>query len=122
MLDLTNLEKKGAFISPELVKKTAVWKHVDKEAGDPKKGFIIEDEISFWVKQASWLEFKEAIDGIKLDERGKPLNNEALSVAACVRLGEDGTQRLTYEKVSKLETQLYYIFRNAVFEVYAPKG
>jgi hypothetical protein len=120
------LVKKGGLVSSALVEFNEVWVHVDLDAGDAKNNFIIEDKIKFFVKQASWLEFRESIDAKKHAEankttegKEKPLNSEALAVAASIVL--EGGEKLEYDEVVNLESTLYYIFRNAVYEIYGKK-
>ena len=114
-MNLSDLEKKGAFISNALVKKTSVWKRFDKGAGN-----VVEDQVSFFVRQASWLEFQEI--GKETSSTGESLNPDALLIAACIKLGEKGEESLAYDKVITLDASLFNIFRNAVAELYAPKN
>lgn len=121
-MDKQTLLKKGGFVKPDLIEFNEVWKHADLENGDPEENYIIENKIVFFVKEASWLELKRTLEGKTFKEGDpEPLDNEALTVSACIRLGENGEESLTYDEVISLEVTLYYIFRAAVFELYAKK-
>jgi hypothetical protein len=116
------LLKKGGFVNSDLIEYNEVWKHADLEAGKEKDNFIVEHEVKFFVRQASWLEFSKSVEGRKYNPgETEPLNNEALAVSSCIRLGEEGEEKLTYDEVISLEASLYYIFRKAVYEIYTPK-
>jgi len=115
MMDLKQLEEKGAFISDSLVKTSAIWRRFDKESEE-----AVEDEVSFFVRQASWVAYQEI--GKQAKESAEDVNPEALLIAACIRVGEKGEESLSYEQVISLDAGLFNIFHNAVKELYSPKS
>lgn len=111
-MNLSDLESKGGLVSGELIKKTGTWKRFDEE----KQGFV-DYEVSFFVKQCSWLEYQEIMKG-----HDGTMNPECLSIAACIRLGKNGEEQMTYELASKLEAGLFNVFRNGIAETFAKKN
>jgi hypothetical protein len=109
-MKLSDIEGKGGFVDGQLVKKSGVWKRFDEEKGE------FEDfEIEFFVKQSSWYEYQKILkpDG--------DLHPEALAIAACIRLGDDGSEQMTYEQVTTLDSGLFNAFRIGLAEVYSAK-
>lgn len=115
MMDLKELEKKGAFVSDSLVKTSAIWRRFDKESDE-----VVEDEVSFFVRQASWVAYQEI--GKEAKESAEEVNSDGLLIAACIRLGESGEESLSYDQVVMLDAGLFNIFHNAVKELYSPKS
>ena len=112
-MDIKQLESAGGFVSDDLVPKKGIWKKV----GDD--GEVEDLEISFFVRQATYAEYKRGTknsDGLSYDP-------DALLVAACIRLGADGSQTLSYEQAYRLNPALFTVFLTAIGEVYggAPK-
>jgi len=111
-MNLSDLEKNGGIVSGELVKKTGIWKRFDEEKGE------FEDlEVQFFVKRSSWLEYQKVIKG-----HDGTMDPECLSISACIRLGENGEEEISYELAEKLEAGLVNVFRNGIAEIYAKKN
>lgn len=114
-MNLEDLESKGAFISDSLVPTSAKWHRFDKESGE-----VTEDEVSFFVRQASWVAYTQI--GKEASESGEEVNTEALLIQACIRLGEKGEESLSYKQVVSLDAGLFNIFHTAVKGLYSPKN
>lgn len=108
-LSLDGLTKKGGLVDSRLVPVTKVWRHYDDEAGA-----MVDDEVSFFVRRGSYGDFARA----KVAGEAAGVLADALMVAGCIRLGEDGSEQLTYEQAESLDAGLFGVFREAVAEVY----
>ena len=107
-MDIKQLESAGGFVSDDLVPKTGIWKKV----GDD--GEVEDFEISFFVRQATYAEYKRGTRG----GEGVEYDPDAMLVAACIRLGPDGSQVLSYEQAYRLNPALFTVFLTAIGEVY----
>jgi hypothetical protein len=110
-MNIEELKENGGIVSGELVKKSGVWKKYDEE-----KGEFVDLEVEFFVKRSSWLEYQQVIK-----KQDGDLDPECLSIAACIRLGEEGEQELTYELAAKLESGLVRVFREGIAEIFQKK-
>jgi hypothetical protein len=112
-MNISDIEKGGGFVDGTLIKKSGIWKRINKESG------LLEDfQVEYFVKLSSWLEYQEVFKGI---DAAKGLNPECLSIVACIRLGADGSECFTYEQAAKLDSGLFNVFRNGIAELYAAK-
>lgn len=111
---LEQIKTQGGLVDNTLVKKSDTWNHYEPD----EDGEMVErnDDVEFFVRRASHVQFRKAMSGG--DDNSDP---ESLLIAACIRLGEDGSEELTYDQVTSLESGLFRVFMNAVSEVYAPK-
>ena len=109
-MNLSDIQDKGGFIDGKLIKKSGIWKRFDEE-----KGSFDDFTVEFFVKQCSWIEYQNILKG------GVQFHPEGLAIAACVRLGEDGSEQMSYEQVETLDSGLFNCFRQAVAEVYSAK-
>jgi len=98
-MKLEDLKTNGGMVSPELVKRSAVWEH------DGKK-----DNIEFFVKRAS---FGAVARAYAEEDRSKSV----VLLCECVRLGDKGEEVLTYEQAYSLHAALAACFLEAVTEV-----
>lgn len=117
-MNLSDLNKKGAFVDGALIAKTGEWKHID-----PETGAFVADQVQFFVRQASYVDYRKALDRIPQDgiTPDQGLDPEALVISACIRLG-DGTEQIPYEQAAKLESGLFKVFRDAIAEIYSPEA
>lgn len=106
--NLEALAAKGGIVDSRLVPFTKVWKHYDEALGEH-----VEDEVSFFVRKSSYADFART----RVTD-GTGLRAEVLQVAACIRLGEEGQEQMTYEQAESLEFALFQLFMEAVAEVY----
>lgn len=121
-MNISELEEKGAFIDTSLIKVTGKeWKVTDLEKGKPEEDYKVTYKIDFFIRKVPWSEYAQVIEGIPEEKRTK-VNNDALTVAACVRFGEKGEDALTYEQVVNMDSSLFYLLYNSVLEIYSPKN
>lgn len=113
-MKLSDIEKAGGFVDPRLVPKTGTWDRVDAETGEQ-----ISTEETFFVRRVSHSHFRRVQKGI--NEHGQDVNPESLTIAACIRIGKDGEEGLTYEQAESLDFGLFSMFMVAIGEVYAAK-
>lgn len=106
MMDLERLKQAGGLVSDELAKKQGRWERVDGEVF----------EFEFFVRRASYGEVR------KLGITPSGLVGEALMIAACIRLGDDGSEQLTYDQAYNLDPALASVFLNAIGEEHGPKS
>jgi len=112
-MNINDIEKNGGFVDGTLIKKSGVWKRINAETG------ALDDfQVEYFVKLSSWLEYQEIFKGL---DASKGLNPECLSIVACIRLGEDGSEQLTYEQAVRLDSGLFNVFRTGISELYAAK-
>lgn len=120
-MELADIEAGGGFVDRRLVPIKDKWRRFDDNAGK-----MVENEVGFFVRQVSYSDTKRVMQGLALDDTPTPetgegapaLDPEVLMIAACIRLGEDGSQALSYEQVDRLEPALFAVFRKAVNSVY----
>lgn len=93
-MNLQQLQDKGGFVKKDLIKTAVEWAHED-----PVSGEMVTDTFDIFVKPASFGDVKRAIS-----DNDKEMQCHLL--AACVRLGEEGEEELTYEQAYQLETSL----------------
>lgn len=113
-MKLSDIEKAGGFIDTRLVAKTGTWERVDAETGEQ-----VSTEETFFVRRVSHSHFRRVQKGI--NEHGQEVNPESLTIAACIRIGKDGEEGLTYEQAESLDFGLFSMFMLAIGEVYAAK-
>lgn len=112
-MKLADLEINGGIVSGELIPKKGIWKRFNEESQE------VEDfQVEFFVKRCSWLEMQEAIKTVE----GEQANPELLTIAASIRLGENGEEQMSYDLAAKLDAGLVNVFRIAIAEVYAKKN
>lgn len=93
-MKLDDLKKKGAFVSNNLIKTPVEWVHIDPETNE-----VITDTFDIFVKKVSFGDLKRAYSDSTIESQSRLL-------AACVRLGEEGKEELTYEQAYQLESSL----------------
>src|SRR5690625_5149160 len=96
-MKLTDLEKKGGIVSDELVKRKAKWNG---------------DDIEFYVRMLSFGDIDRTYNGGDLDA-----SQAATLISKSVRLGDDGSEKLTYDQAYSLTPALATIFAEHVMQV-----
>src|SRR5690625_2333803 len=96
-MKLTDLEKKGGIVSDELVKRKAKWNG---------------DDIDFYVKMLSFGDIDRTYNGSDMDA-----SQAATLISKSVRLGDDGSEKLTYDQAYSLTPALATIFADHVMSV-----
>lgn len=94
-LTLNDLEKKGAFPVERLVKKTITWVHTDEQ------GEELIDECDIFVKVPTVAE----VNNLYSDENKSKIYPASM-ISTCLRLGEKGEERVSYEKALQLDPSL----------------
>lgn len=107
-MDLKQLQEAGGFTDPAPVKKTITWTRCDSSTDGKSKT----DTFDVLVVQQSFGAMEKALEGID-DEK---LRMSRL-ISMCVRMGKDGTEKLSVEDASKLKPSLGTLLANAVNEV-----
>lgn len=108
-MKLGDLQKAGGVANGELIKKKGSFVTINAE------GDVETVEFDFWVKQASYFD----VTRIAKDDQGR--DHKILMVAACVRLGDNGEEVLTYEQAGSLKPDLFATLLAGVTDAYAPK-
>lgn len=110
-MQLKDLKKKGALVTGALVKKELTWTRIDPESGEEKS-----DTFSvFVVKQLSIASY-DAIFGLSSQDTSR--STVAAIVAECIRLGDEGEEKINYADASRLEPSLAILFATAAREVH----
>lgn len=105
-MKLADLKAKGGCIDQAPVRKSVTWKHTG-EGGEEAT-----DTFDIWVSRLSF----GVIDRLsKINSTERSSNAEL--IAASVRLGENGEERLTYEIAYSLNASLALELVRAVAEV-----
>jgi hypothetical protein len=105
-MKLADLKAKGGCIDLTPVRKSVTWKHID-EGGEE-----VIDTFDVWVSRLSF----GVIDRLsKLNSTERSSNAEL--IAASVRLGDNGEERLTYEIAYGLNPSLALELVRAVADV-----
>lgn len=101
-MNLKELKAAGGFVPAEAVKRSVVW---ERAPGD---------EVTFdiYVKRLSFGSVERM-----LTETNENRSRSAELIAACVRLGENGADALTYDDAYNLEPSLAKAIGEAVREV-----
>lgn len=109
-MHLKDLRKKGALVSGALVKKEITWTRTNPETGEEQ-----EDTFSvFVVKRMSTASFDRVFGMASNDSDRSQL---AAIIAECIRLGEEGEERIPYSEACTLEPSLAILFANTAREV-----
>lgn len=104
-LKLDDLKKKGAFVSPDLVKTSVEWVHTDPETNE-----IVTDTFDIFVKKISFGDLKRAYSDNTIEAQSS-------LISSCVRLGENAEEEITYEDAYALEGSLGLALIEAVNKV-----
>lgn len=117
-MKLDDLQKNGAFVDSSLIPQQAVWQRIG--ANDDGEPVMVEDEVQFFVRRASHSQFKRAMAGIPEGQvrAQEGLDPECLLICACIRLGENGEEQMSYEQADSLEPALFKLFIDAVNQTY----
>lgn len=109
-MDLKQLQEEGGFVSPTPVVKEVTWK--DRTADD---GSALPDvTFTIHVKKLSF----GTIDQLFVsDDKDAERSRMSAYIAAAVGLGDDGKQRLSYEKAYQLKPGLARALMEAIGEV-----
>lgn len=107
-MDLATLQSKGGFVPRELVSKELTWTRVDDD-GEQQT-----DTFSVFIAKRVFADVERIHNAP--DEQSK----SAHLIAALVRLGTDGSERLTYDQAYQLDPSLAACFLNAITEVNTP--
>lgn len=101
-MNIADLEKLGAFVSPSLDKIPVEWKHIFD--GEERV-----DKFDIYIKKLSFGGFDRIYDISNKDK-----STTALLISETVRLGEKGEQSLTYDDADRLEPSLAFALNEAI--------
>lgn len=101
-MDLKSLKDAGGIVPSALVKRSVTWERDDGE--------VLTFDI--FVRRLSFGDVERVLQD---EERGR--SRVANLIAMAVRLGEEGSERLSYDDAFQLEPTLAKVFANAVSEV-----
>lgn len=107
MTTLASLIQMGGFVSSELVQKTITW---------PRGHLGMEDvDITVWLRPQSFATFEQA----QTADAGQRV---ATKIAKCTGWGDDGSESITAEQVSKLDVALVAAIHAAIDGLSKPAG
>lgn len=109
-MKLEQLMARGAVVSAEPVKVDVKWTHDDPETGEE-----VVDEFSVHVLKRSF----GAVE--RLWSAAEDKSRSAMIISECVRFGEAGEERMTYEQAYQLEPGLATVLLDAYSQVNAAK-
>jgi len=104
-MKLSELTSRGGFVHGDPVKRQITWVHVDQETGKP-----VSDVFDVWVIQPSY----GMIDTALRDEKSDIKSANAAAIAACIRLGDDASEKMTYDQAYSLHPALALAMRDAI--------
>lgn len=106
-MNLAELRKKAIIASKNiLVKRPVTWVHVDD------KGEEVEDTFDIYIRRISTAEAAK-LGGT--ENEGK--NFTMLMVSECVRLGDKGEEKISYEECHAMDASLINVLFPEVMEV-----
>lgn len=105
-MDLKQLKAKGGFVAAVPVPKEVTWKHHDEETGEETT-----DVFTVHILKQSFGSIERLFLGA--DDRSK----SAAFIAECIRLGDGGKERMTYEDAYQLDPGLAAVLVAAANEV-----
>jgi len=111
-MNLKQLKARGGIVDGQPVKKEVSWKHLDAESGQE-----VTDSFTLHIRRQSF----GVIERLFAQDQTEQSRN-ASYLAACVSLGDDGTEALGYDDAYNLEPSLGFLILNAVNEVNGTGG
>lgn len=106
-MNLSELQDLGGFVDSTPVKKRIKWK---SNSGQEHSGdvFVVQQPYGA-VEVALMGGDKDRVQGAQL-------------ISLCIRLGPDGSEKMSYEQAYALHPALAWAFVGAINEVHAPKA
>jgi hypothetical protein len=99
--NIAGLQSNAGLVSEDLVKRSAVWHHGGED-----------NDVEFFVRRLAFGD----ID--RVYSREDPTNSQAAElIAMAVRLGEDGSEQMSYEQAYQLNAGLAMLFSDHVMSV-----
>lgn len=106
-MNLTQLKAAGGIVVGGLVKKEVTWKRPH-----PKSGKEVSDTFTIHVRRQSFGVIESLFAPSEADQ-----SRNAKYIAACVMLGPDGEEPISYEDAFNLDNSLGFLILSAVNEV-----
>jgi hypothetical protein len=107
-MDLNQLRERGAIVPSATVETEVSWTRPDETGRD------ITDTFTVHVVKHS---FGTAERLVLADRKDPDFSQRAMLISESIRLGEGGSERLSYEDAYQLEPRLARAFLDAVYEV-----
>lgn len=111
-MNLKQLKAKGGIVDGQPIKKAVSWTHLDGKSGKE-----VTDTLTLHIRRQSF----GVIERLFAQGESEQSRN-ASYLAACVSLGEEGTEALCYDDAFNLEPSLGFLMLNAVNEVNGTGG
>lgn len=105
-MNLNQLKAAGGIVGGAMVKRSVVWKHEDA------KGKAITDKFSIFVMPQSFGMIEKLFSATEPED-----SRNAKYISACVTLGENGEEPISYEDAFRLAPGLGWAILAAVHEV-----
>jgi len=97
MMRLADLQSRGGFVSGGAQKRAVEWTHIDDETGK-----LVTDKFDVFVIQPSY----GMIDTAFRESKEQITSAQAAAIAACIRLGENAEEKMTYDQAFSLHPAL----------------
>lgn len=111
-MNLKQLKAKGGIVDGQPIKKEVSWTHLDQRSGKE-----VTDTFTLFIRRQSFGVIE------RLFTQGESEHSRNASyLAACVSLGAQGTEALSYDDAYGLEPSLGFLMLNAVNEVNGTGG
>lgn len=110
-MDKKSLKARGGFVSGKPIKRSVEWAHVTPEGEDVVDKF----DIYIYPRSAGVMNQIRTLAKEGKDER-------LLTISACVGLGIDGQERISYEEAQELDDGLQLVLVSAVMLFWAAKA
>lgn len=105
---LSDLQARGAFVDSAPVKRTIDWTHQD-----PQTGKVVTDKCDIFIVRPSF----GMIEKFASANQGSPIDAKRSAViAACIRLGDDASEQMTYDQACTLDPALAAAMEAAIYE------
>lgn len=109
-MKLSDLQARGGFVVGGLIPREIVWPHtIDGEE--------VTDIFTVFVERLSFGVIERAVNSMGNQRDDVDRSVSAALIAAAIRLGDNGEERLTYDQAYALNPSLAKLLANAVNEV-----
>jgi hypothetical protein len=104
MISINEILKTAVVDTPELVRLSSSWTHIDKITGEE-----ITDNFDFWfVKSITFAAHRRVFSAAEGSKEDVIADRDARMLSESCRFGENGDERLSYDQVKKLDPAFAY--------------